>query len=203
MNQEQLLLKRFVPQGKISKNSESIIGYEHYGVLHKFGLSPSVLPASFRGMDLVSCNRHYKVIACRNINGGFECFNEYVGLFTLDKDGITVNNVYQSRRSKECCLFTNILDYMSYLTLCSIKSVSLPRYCDCIILNTEKNYNAFNLECDHYQFIHCFFPKYVSGMTLEKTLFTEFKGRIDSYTKQYDNNSSLLEYVSNFNKITL
>lgn len=185
--------------GKISLKKELVVGLDFYSILYKFGLNPSVLPSVFKGMHITCMNKYYKVIGLRNANGGIEAFNEYKGPFTLKAYGVSVIKNHATLRSKECCLFSNVLDYLAYLTLCSIKEFDVPRKCDCIILNHAKNVSAFILECDHYMVLHTFFPLSLIGKTLEKTLTSLYEDRVRSHIQIYSHSTSLLEYLGSLN----
>lgn len=97
-----------------------------------------------------------------------------------------------SGRSKCCCLFYSVVDYLCYLKL---DSAFVPSSCDCYVLNDPRNYFRLLLQCDFYDNVYCLFPATQFGGTLFKGICTRHGSRVVDLSPLYGQHPTLLAYT--------
>ena len=104
--------------------------------LQEFGINPSSIPEEVYSIDCSSLNRVWHGIGMRNVHGGVEFISltEMKRPTTIHRKGITLQPSKKGSVAS-CCLFSNFMDYLAYLSLSKDGKIALPKECDCIILN--------------------------------------------------------------------
>lgn len=115
--------------------------------------------------------------------------------FTVHQPGILTFPFVNGLKSKSCCLFADILDYLAYVyQVNENKKEGFPRICDSIVLNDPRNFLKLFILCDTYDSIYCFFPNTISGKTMEETIISRHGSRVVSMSHLYDGSVSLFEH---------
>lgn len=129
-----------------------------------------------------------------------------LGMLTVNQYGITSLPFYRGIKSKTCCVFADMLDYLAYIQLVNNKQKGLPMNCDSVVLNNPRNFLKLLLHCDTYDEIVCFFPDTVTGKTMEKTLLKRHESRARSMSSLYAGHVTLYGYsmsIDNHSPISL
>lgn len=115
--------------------------------LQEFGINPSSIPEEVYSIDCSSLNRVWHGIGMRNVHGGVEFISltEMKRPTTIHRKGITLQPSKKGSVAS-CCLFSNFMDYLAYLSLSKDGKIALPKECDCIILNHHFNLSHFLVE---------------------------------------------------------
>lgn len=116
--------------------------------------------------------------------------------FTVYRSGLLTLPFVRGFRSESCCVFSNILDYLSYILLANGREPGFPRGCDAIVLNHPRNILRLLLSCDVYEHVYCFFPNTIYGKTLESTLLERNASRAVSQCYLYAGHATLFDYVN-------
>lgn len=115
--------------------------------------------------------------------------------FTVNRYGILSRSYFRGHRSKACCVFADVLDYLAYIHLTNDNQADgFPRSCDCVVMNDPRNYLKLLLRCDVYDHIYCFFPDTIAGKTMEETLIQRKVAHAESMTYLYDGYVTLFAY---------
>ena len=162
--------------------------------VHGMGFSPMVAPTLMCSVELVYDNHFHKGVGVRNDNGGMEVWAPGITdrFFTVREPGVLTVPVYRNGKTSACCLFADILDYLSYLSLASSAGSHLPRGCDAIIMNDFRNFASMVVDSDEYAYVHCLFPQDAAGRTMEKTILRR-NDRAHSSVRNYRGFTSLYE----------
>lgn len=117
--------------------------------LQEFGINPSSIPEEVYSIDCSSLNRVWHGIGMRNVHGGVEFISltEMKRPTTIHRKGITLQPSKKGSVAS-CCLFSNFMDYLAYLSLSKDGKIALPKECDCIILNHHFNLSHFLVESE-------------------------------------------------------
>lgn len=117
------------------------------------------------------------------------------GTLTVEQPGILTLSFLRGAKSKSCCVFADVLDYLAYVRLANDnKTEGFPRNCDSIVLNDPRNFLKLLLHCDNYEHIYCFFPDTISGRTMEETVIKRNGSRAVSMTHLYSGSVTLFEH---------
>lgn len=116
---------------------------------------------------------------------------------TLKSPGVLAFPKRKGTKTKECCLFANFLDYLSYQTLLRMSDHPLLVDCDCLVMNNVLTFSTLVLDSEAYERVLCLFPKDDIGATMYMTLRSRRKGCIVDLSKIYDPCSNINEYVIN------
>lgn len=123
--------------------------------------------------------------------------NAVARFVTFEQPGILEFPLLKGMKSKSCCLFFDIFDYLSYSHLVDNYFLSgIPRGCDCIVMNDIRNFITMLLHSDDYDNVYCFFPNTVLGKTMEKTVTTRKKSRVASCSSLFKYCITLYEFVT-------
>ena len=117
--------------------------------------------------------------------------------FTLEQSGLLTFPFIKGIRSKSCCLFADIADYIAFVRFSGETSNGqYPKCCDGIVLNDPRNFYSLlsEIENSSYESFYCFFPNTVLGKTMEKTIISREEGRAVSMEKLFDGYVSLHEH---------
>lgn len=115
--------------------------------------------------------------------------------FTVNRSDILSRSYFRGHRSKDCCVFADVLDYLAYRHLTNENQADgFPRSCDCVVLNDPRNFLKLLLRCDVYDHIYCFFPDTIAGKTMEETLIERKGAHAESMTYLYDGYVTLFAY---------
>ena len=127
--------------------------------LQEFGINPSSIPEEVYSIDCSSLNRVWHGIGMRNVHGGVEFISltEMKRPTTIHRKGITLQPSKKGSVAS-CCLFSNFMDYLAYLSLSKDGKIALPKECDCIILNHNFNLSHFLVESEEYEEVNLFLP---------------------------------------------
>ena len=139
--------------------------------LQEFGINPSSIPEEVYSIDCSSLNRVWHGIGMRNVHGGVEFISltEMKRPTTIHRKGITLQPSKKGSVAS-CCLFSNFMDYLAYLSLSKDGKIALPKECDCIILNHHFNLSHFLVESEEYEEVNLFLPNSSAGVGKLHTL---------------------------------
>ena len=105
-------------------------------------------------------------------------------------------------KSRCCCLFLDLFDFMSYTTLLEYpEGTYLPLGCDCYVMNDPRNFIAMTLSSDEYDKVYLFFPQTFYGLTLEQTISQRNPGRTVNASRFYNGHVSLYDYVRSLKSV--
>ena len=135
--------------------------------LYSQGITSTHFPRCLKYVEVTSLNVIYKGVGIRNVNGGMEFYcSELCSFpFTVSKRGITIVPFVEGHISRICCLFVDLLDYLSYLTLIERHGHPMPDG-DCIIMGGPFNFMDLLPEISSYHCVYCYFPLTVAGQTM-------------------------------------
>lgn len=96
--------------------------------LQEFGINPSSIPEEVYSIDCSSLNRVWHGIGMRNVHGGVEFISltEMKRPTTIHRKGITLQPSKKGSVAS-CCLFSNFMDYLAYLSLSRTARLHSPR----------------------------------------------------------------------------
>ena len=119
---------------------------------------------------------------------------------TVEQHGILTLHFLRGTKSKACCVFADVLDYLAYVYLANDnKTAGFPKNCDSVILNDPRNFVKLLLYCDTYDKIYCFLPDTISGKTMEETVIKRHGSRAMSMTQLYNGYVTLFSYSTSTN----
>lgn len=168
-------------------------------LLESEGINPLRIPSSVISVEVLCLNKICKGIGIKNRHGGMEFFSrDYPinGLVNINYSEVLMFSSSKKVVSHSCCLFADVLDYLSYLTLLGEpEGEKLPRNCDCFVMNDVNNFIAIMLDTVSYDRVHCLFPNTDTGKTMEKTIIGTNQSRATTEARLYHNYESLHEFV--------
>lgn len=168
-------------------------------LLESEGINPLRIPDSVISVEVLCLNRICKGVGIKNRHGGMEFFSrDYPinGLVNINHSEVLMFSSSKKMTSHSCCLFADMLDYLSYLTLLGEpEGEKLPRNCDCFVMNDVNNFIAIMLDTISYDHVYCLFPNTDTGKTMEKTIISKNQSRAIAESELYNNYESLHEYV--------
>lgn len=85
-------------------------------------------------------------------------------------------------RSRSCCLFTDLMDYLAFKTLLYKGGLHLPSDSDCLIMNSLNNFVNMMIDSDLYERVYCFFPCDEVSKTMEKTLISRRADSVKTFS---------------------
>lgn len=163
--------------------------------LQEFGINPSSIPEEVYSIDCSSLNRVWHGIGMRNVHGGVEFISltEMKRPMTIHRKGITLQ-LSKKGSVASCCLFSNFMDYLAYLSLSKDGKIALPKECDCIILNHHFNLSHFLVESEEYEEVNLFLPNSSAGKVLTRTIMDRNPAAVD-WSGSYIHFQSLRSYA--------
>lgn len=163
--------------------------------LQEFGINPSSIPEEVYSIDCSSLNRVWHGIGMRNVHGGVEFISltEMKRPTTIHRKGITLQPSKKDSVAS-CCLFSNFMDYLVYLSLSKDGKIALPKECDCIILNHHFNLSHFLVESEEYEEVNLFLPNSSAGKVLTRTIMDRNPAAVD-WSGSYIHFQSLRSYA--------
>lgn len=163
--------------------------------LQEFGINPSSIPEEVYSIDCSSLNRVWHGIGMRNVHGGVEFISltEMKRPTTIHRKGITLQ-LSKKGSVASCCLFSNFMDYLAYLSLSKDGKIALPKECDCIILNHHFNLSHFLVESEEYKEVNLFLPNSSAGKVLTRTIMDRNPAAVD-WSGSYIHFQSLRSYA--------
>lgn len=163
--------------------------------LQEFGINPSSIPEEVYSIDCSSLNRVWHGIGMRNVHGGVEFISltEMKRPTTIHRKGITLQ-LSKKGSVASCCLFSNFMDYLAYLSLSKDGKIALPKECDCIILNHYFNLSHFLVESEEYEEVNLFLPNSSAGKVLTRTIMDRNPAAVD-WSGSYIHFQSLRSYA--------
>lgn len=163
--------------------------------LQEFGINPSSIPEEVYSIDCSSLNRVWHGIGIRNVHGGVEFISltEMKRPTTIHRKGITLQPS-KNGSVASCCLFSNFMDYLAYLSLSKDGKIALPKECDCIILNHHFNLSHFLVESEEYEEVNLFLPNSSAGKVLTRTIMDRNPAAVD-WSGSYIHFQSLRSYA--------
>lgn len=163
--------------------------------LQEFGINPSSIPEEVYSIDCSSLNRVWHGIGMRNVHGGVEFISltEMKRPTTIHRKGITLQSSKKGSVAS-CCLFSNFMDYLAYLSLSKDGKIALPKECDCIILNHHFNLSHFLVESEEYEEVNLFLPNSSAGKVLTRTIMDRNPAAVD-WSGSYIHFQSLRSYA--------
>lgn len=153
--------------------------------LRKEGLCYKSVPACLYRVFVNHLGEMRTGIGIINHRGGYEFYQRGSARpVTLFKDDILFFPLKDGRRSTCCCVFADFLDYLAY-TACLEAGEKFTSDCDCIIVNTPKNFRKAIVWSDVYSDIHLLFPNNQYGRTMAKTMLTRNPRHAKDYSIRY------------------
>ena len=155
-------------------------------------------PRSLMSVNFMHYNHHFSGIGIRNVHGGIEFCNKdkLEDQLSLVKTGFILILHAPRCRTASLCLFSSIMDYLSYVYLTQHFILELPQYSDCLIIGDVSNYVESILETDIYEQVHCFLPTSDVGQTMYATLKSRNDRKFVDYSDFYSKHISLLGYTN-------
>jgi len=115
--------------------------------------------------------------------------------FTVGEPGVLTLPLLRDSKSKGCCVFSDVLDYLAYYYLVNVrKDGSLPRGCDSIVLNDHRNFLRLLVFSDVYDDVYCFFPQTILEKTMELTLIQRHGSGAVSMGHVFEGHATLYEH---------
>ena len=155
---------------KATIKHERMMDYNSEELLRSEDIDPSSAPVTPKKVDIVHLNRLYSGIGLRNVNGGLEYFSHETGVVTIGRPGLVSVRKRKGLRSRQCCIFSNIMDYLRYSTGSNQYQTAIIKGNDCIVLNDFQNIELFFRTCKKYEQVYSFLSEALTDLTIEKTL---------------------------------
>lgn len=114
---------------------------------------------------------------------------------TLKAPGVLYFQKRKGTPTKQCCLFADFLDYLSYLTIMRTAPHPLMVDCDFIVMNNVRNFPTVVVDSENYERVFCVFPNTTVGNTMFQTLKTRRKSSVVDLSSIYAGNQSINEYA--------
>ena len=167
-------------------------------LLESLGFDPHSLPFSMKSCEVLFLNRIIRGVGIRNTQGGMEFFSRDVShrqFNTVGRVGVVSLPVELNRKTKTCCLFADMFDYLAYLTLLQDdRGATFPCRCDYYVMNDVRNYIPMMLDVVNYERVHCFFPNNDCGQVMTAT-FTMKNSRSRSESRRYLDYEYLYDFL--------
>ena len=117
---------------------------------------------------------------------------------TFNEPGIIFFPYQRGTKTTACCVFSSLIDYLSYSTLIKKgNTFGLPVKYDCIIVNNVRNFPDALLDCEEYQRIYCILPNTDVGRVMAYTIQHRNKGRYVDVSKIYNGYEDLHDFMTN------
>ena len=167
-------------------------------MLRQNNINSELLPDKVKSVTFTSLGKVYHGVGLDNINGGFDAVNTgsvYPKYFHFGNTGMVFVKSDGDEPSEKCCVFADLLDYFSFLTIQG-KSKKRKFYgSDCFILSDSSVFIDCASYGRNYKRIYCFFPKDDTGNIMYLTLRDIMpKGSVEK-TDVYDNCYNLQHYL--------
>ena len=171
---------------------EQFLDQRGLAYLYSQGITSTHFPRCLKYVEVTSLNVIYKGVGIRNVNGGMEFYcSELCSFpFTVSKRGITIVPFVEGHISRICCLFADLLDYLSYLTLIERHGHPRPDG-DCIIMGGPSNFMDLLPKISSYHCVYCYLPLTVVGRTMYLTIKQRRKDMTLDYSFLYQGAVSL------------
>lgn len=168
------------------------------GLLNEEGIFVQQFPSVLKTFEVTALKEIYCGIGIRNKKGGVEFYSSSLSCtpITVKRAGVTYIPREDGRRSDNCCLFSDFMDYLAFLSLRDRHPLSLPD-CDCLIMSAISNFMQMLHDCKKYDRVYCFFPNTVYGKTLFLTVSGSVKrvAAIKDYSDLYKDMPCMLQYI--------
>lgn len=137
-------------------------------------------------------------IGLKNNKGGFLFYSDKLTVkpfFLLNNEPVYLP-YREKHRSRTCCVFFDMFDYLSYLTILHDKEYKndFPCNCDCIIMGEIKNFVSVMLETESYEVTYCFLPNTLTGRTMAMTFKSRNPNNFDDLSGLYNGFDTLHEF---------
>lgn len=167
-------------------------------LLNEEGILAPSLPSALKTVQITALNVVYYGIGIRNGKGGMEFYSSSLSNapVTVRRPGITYIPRVEGHRSDNCCLFSDFMDYLSFLTLRDKHRMALPD-CDCLIMSAISNFMQMLHDCKKYDRVYCFFPNTVYGKTLFLTVNGAAKRSVKDCSELYKGIPNIHQYIKN------
>ena len=162
-------------------------------------INPKCLPVNVCSVDVLCLNKLCHGIGVSNRFWGMAFFSHdeaIKGLVNIEPVEVLRFSFPKRVKYTSCCVFADLLDYFSYLTLVKEPEGSnLPKICDCFVMNHVCNYLAVMYDTTNYAHIHLMFPRTFIGKTMEKTFVSRCPSRVVVHSDFYKGFDSLHDYL--------
>lgn len=148
-----------------------------------------------------SClNRAFRGYGIKNSNGGVEFINsDYMEVpVTLKNNGFVIIYQKEGEVSKNCCLFYDFVDYLSFYTIQKLNFFQMSEGYDCFIMSNVKNFISMVVETDDYDNIYMFFPNDVVGTTISQTIENRNKRHVHNCGILYRASPNFHQFASDY-----
>lgn len=165
------------------------------------GIIFKAAPLELMTIRVIYMNMPIMGIGIRNNYGGYEFYarHYFKKPVTLLKSGSSTIHFRINRKTCSCCIFSDLLDYLSYCSITDFHKGDLPRWCDCIIIGNPSNFVNAMLDAESYDVINCILPNTDEGRTMFSTIQQRSPLRTRDYSALYRGYDSLKEYVTTQN----
>lgn len=133
-------------------------------------------------------------VAIENIAGGLEFIESNMKATSLIKKGLIF---FKHEGYETCCVFYNVMDYISFMNIRKMKLIGFPLKTDVIILTDECFYPWLEVLLDDYEEVLGYFPNSVIGKMLNASLGDRVKKHFKALNPLYKGYPSLCEYYKN------
>lgn len=134
-------------------------------------------------------NKPYFAIAFPNKLEGYELRNKYFKGCISPKDITVIEN-----NSQSCVIFEGFTDLLSFLTLCSQKSIDTAKY-DYLVLNSVSNTAKAIPILNKYETLHCYLDNDSGGQNATVELRRNFGNRLTDHSLHYREYKDLNDYL--------
>jgi len=157
-----------------------------------------LLPKNLKRVEVLSLNKFYEGIGMSNINGGMEFYanNLPQSPITIGEHGIIHITRFNELLSKNCCVFDNFIDYLSFLKMTSDLPAKEQSICDIIIVGSVTNFSEVIKLSEKYKTVNCYFPFSVYGRVMFQTFKDKFGDKVSDSSKIFAGYKYLSEYVT-------
>lgn len=156
-----------------------------------------LLPKNLKRVEVLSLNKFYEGIGMSNINGGMEFYanNLPQSPITIGEHGIIHITRFNELLSKNCCIFDNFIDYLSFLKMTSDLPAKEQSICDIIIIGSVTNFPTVERLCEKYKTINCYCPFTVYGRTMLLSIRDKFGDKVSDASNVFSGYKCLSDYV--------
>lgn len=193
--------KNIIKNHKNLKIKRYLEGWD-YKMLKKKGIPKEILPACTRGASFDALGVHYHGIAFQNNHGGWLIYEDSI-LFdelTIGKNGMVYIPFKDGFKASTCCVFTSVMDYLSFLTIQYYKPKEQFLFSDCYILGDATVFLSCAEYSTQYDNIFCLFPYDDLGRMMYMTLKDVATNSVVQDNDAYKDCESLQNYLDIWKK---
>lgn len=140
--------------------------------LEKVGISLTGVTHLLKSVTVKSPSGIIHGIGFYNKKGGVEFYSPFYKnkTMTLKKQGTVYIPYRIDKKSENCLVFFDFMDYLAYRTLVLQGLSNLPWKCDCLIISNVSVFTQTLLDCELYKKVYCLLPFSEIGDYMRLTL---------------------------------